>query len=70
MNEMRIKVMGMNCSHCKMNVEGNLRKVNGIHDAVADVSRGEVLLKGDDIDLSSVKNSLESIGYTFVGKLA
>ncbi len=69
MNEMRIKVMGMNCSHCKMNVEGNLRKIKGIRDAVADVDKGEVLLQGDDIDLSSVKTSLESIGYTFVSKL-
>jgi copper chaperone CopZ len=69
MDEVKIKVDGMNCNHCKINVESNLKKIKGIQVAVADLIHGEVTLKGDDINLDTVKSSLESIGYSFGGKL-
>jgi uncharacterized protein len=69
MNELKFKVSGMNCNHCKINVENNLKKIAGIQIAVADLMHGEVTLKGEDIDLEKVKSAVESIGYSFEGKL-
>jgi hypothetical protein len=69
MNEVKVKVSGMNCNHCKINVENNLKKIAGIQIAVADLMHGEVSLKGEDINLDKVKSTIESIGYSFEGKL-
>jgi len=69
MNEVKVKVSGMNCNHCKINVENNLRKIAGIEVAVADLMHGEVTLKGEDISLDKVKSTIESIGYSFEGQL-
>jgi len=66
---MKIKVIGMNCNHCKIRVDGSLARISGIKSAIADVVNGEVTLKGENIDLEQVKSSLESTGYTFGGKL-
>ena len=70
MIEMKVKVTGMNCNHCKINVENNLRKISGIDIAIADVVNGEVTLKGEDINLDSVKSTVENIGYIYGGKLS
>jgi len=69
MNEIKIKVTGMNCNHCKINVENNLKKISGIEIVVADVINNEVLLKGEHIDLNQVKDTVESIGYSYAGIL-
>jgi copper chaperone CopZ len=70
MHEAKIKVNGMNCQHCKISVENNLKKISGIQIVVADVINHEVWLKGEDIDLDKVKDTLENIGYSYAGKLA
>lgn len=66
-NKMKIIVKGMTCSHCKMNVEKNLSKINGINDVSVDVDRGEVELTGKNIDLEKIKAVIESIGYQYAG---
>jgi copper chaperone CopZ len=70
MNEVKVKVTGMNCNHCKINVETILKKIGGIDIAIADLVNGEVTLKGDDINLDKVKSAVETIGYSYGGKLS
>jgi uncharacterized membrane protein YraQ (UPF0718 family)/copper chaperone CopZ len=69
MKELLVKVGGMTCQHCKMNVERTLKAVPGIQVAEVDLSSGNVLLKGDQIDLKAVRDGVESIGYTYEGVL-
>ncbi len=69
MKELLIKVGGMTCQHCKMNVERTLRSVPGIQVAEVDLSSGEVLLKGEEIDLKAVREGIEGIGYAYEGVL-
>jgi uncharacterized membrane protein YraQ (UPF0718 family)/copper chaperone CopZ len=69
MKEIKVFVRGMNCSHCKMNVESNLKKLEGIENIVADVDKQVVTLTGEKIDLDKVKDVVESIGYTYDGKV-
>lgn len=70
MNEFKIKVTGMNCNHCKMNVENALKKIKGINSVLADVNSGEVTLSGDQINLDQVKSAIENTGYSYGGILA
>jgi copper chaperone CopZ len=70
MKEARIKVGGMNCNHCKINVENRLGKIPGVHIAIADIADGEVTIKGDTINLDQVKNIVEDLGYIYNGEIS
>ncbi len=67
MNEMKVKVLGMNCNHCKINVETGLKKIQGIDFAVADIVNGEVTIKGASVDPAAVQSAVEELGYTYRG---
>jgi copper chaperone CopZ len=69
MTEMKVKVQGMNCNHCKINVENGLKKIQGIETAIADIINGEITLKGDPINLNDVKDVVESLGYFYHGEI-
>jgi copper chaperone CopZ len=70
MNEIKIFVRGMNCNHCKMNVENNLNQLEGINKTIADVGSETVIILGDQVDLTKVKETVEEIGYKFGGEVA
>jgi copper chaperone CopZ len=67
MNSIKVYIRGMSCSHCKMNVETNLKKIPGIENSMVDLSSQVVTITGENIDLNKVKNAVESIGYKFDG---
>ena len=60
-----ITVEGMTCNHCKMNVENNLKKLDFLEDAQVNLAEKSVTLKGENIDLNKVKETVESLGYTY-----
>ncbi|MGD2034746.1 MAG: permease [Bacteroidales bacterium] len=70
MNEIKVFVRGMNCSHCKMSVENNLNQLEGIDHTNADVDTETVTISGSRVDLEKVKKTVESIGYKFDGEVA
>jgi copper chaperone CopZ len=70
MNDIKVYVRGMTCSHCKMSVETNLKKLDGIDNTSADLNSQVVTISGDNIDLEKVKETIEGIGYKFDGKVA
>ncbi|SMO36554.1 hypothetical protein SAMN06265379_101289 [Saccharicrinis carchari] len=59
-----IKVDGMTCNHCKSNVESNLEKLNFINKAEVNLATKTVELQGNNIDMDSAKQTIESLGYT------
>lgn len=59
-----IKVDGMTCNHCKMNVENNLKELDFLEDAQVNLADKSVTIKGDNIDLQKVKETVESLGYS------
>ncbi len=69
MNEAKIKVSGMNCNHCKIIIENGISKIHGIELATADIVNGEVTIKGKEINLEEVKDTIEDLGYTYSGEL-
>ena len=66
---MRVKVTGMDCNHCKNSVETNLKKIEHIENVIADLKSQTVQIEGTDVDLQKVKETVESLGYQFEGKL-
>jgi uncharacterized membrane protein YraQ (UPF0718 family)/copper chaperone CopZ len=68
-NQLKISVEGMTCNHCKMNVEKNLSGLEGIDHVEADPDHNEVVIDGENFDLNKIKQTVESIGYSFKGKI-
>lgn len=69
MNKLKIQVTGMTCSHCKTNVEMNLKKLPGVEQVLVELGSGEVSIQGKSIDPNQVKTAIEEIGYTYKGQL-
>lgn len=58
-----IKVDGMTCNHCKTNVENNLANLSFIEDAKVNLAEKTVTLKGNNIEVNKVKETINSLGY-------
>lgn len=65
-----IKVNGMECNHCKLNVEKNLKTIKGIKSVKADIINEMVEIEGDEFNISEIEEKIKDIGYTFGGEVA
>ena len=63
METQTIKVDGMTCNHCKMNIESNLEELDFITSAKVNLNEKSVTIMGDKIELEKVKEKINSIGY-------
>ncbi|WP_430816467.1 permease [Carboxylicivirga sp. RSCT41] len=59
-----VRVDGMTCNHCKANVETNLEKLSFVDSAKVNLSEKTVTLEGTKIDMDTVKETINSLGYT------
>ncbi len=57
-------VKGMNCNHCKMNVEKAVRGIPGVENVTVDLQSGRMSISGADIDTDKVRSAVESIGFS------
>jgi copper ion binding protein len=64
-----VKVEGMTCNHCKTNVKNGLNALEGITVENIDLQNSTVKIKGTMLDDSQIKNTVESLGYSYKGKL-
>lgn len=62
-----VKVTGMTCSHCEANVKRNLEALKGITEVVADNHSETVKISGSGFDLEKVKQTVNELGYKYVG---
>ena len=60
-----VTIKGMNCSHCKANVESAVLKIPGIISITADVDKEQAVITGENFNLDEVKKAVEDIGYKF-----
>ncbi len=65
--EITVKVTGMSCSHCEATVKRNLETIEGITNVEADNRNQKVKISGTNIDLEKVKETINGLGYKFVG---
>jgi len=66
---MKISVTGMTCNHCKMNAENSIASISGVKNVIADPSKSEVYIEGENINLEDVKKHIEDVGFSFHGKI-
>ena len=50
MNIMTFHIEGMNCNHCRSNVEKAIRSVKGVEEVIVDLHSGEAKVVGDGFD--------------------
>lgn len=62
----KIKVEGMTCNHCKMNVENGIKSVAGVAGVTANINTAEVLIDGEKVNLKKVEEVVNGLGYRFV----
>lgn len=66
MDTKTIKVDGMTCNHCKMNVESNLEKLPFVKSASVNLSEKTVVLEGEDLEIEKAKDTIVSLGYKLI----
>jgi hypothetical protein len=62
-----VKVTGMTCSHCEANVKRNLEALKGITNVIADNNSETVKITGSGFKLEKVKETVNGLGYQYVG---
>jgi len=60
-----LEVKGMTCGHCKMAVEGALKKLEGVSTAEVNLEAGKVDVTFDDskVTVDKMKEAIEDQGY-------
>lgn len=64
-----ITVNGMNCNHCKNSVEKHIGALKEISSAEVNLEQKRLFLRGESIDISIIKEELESLGFEYGGTL-
>jgi len=62
-----ITVEGMTCSHCEASVKRNLESISGIDEVMANNNTNSVKIIGSGYKLDKVKQTIEELGYKFIG---
>lgn len=63
-----ISVQGMTCNHCKMSVEGALKKLSGVTSAVVSLDQKNVTVtyNENEVSFDQMKEAIEDQGYDVV----
>ncbi len=66
MQQKTLTVPDISCGHCKMAIEGAVKKLAGIESVSADVPGKKVSLEFDEsrVSLNDIIRSIEEAGYT------
>lgn len=60
-----ITVKGMNCNHCRSNVEAAIQKIAGVESVEIDLASGSTVIHGNP-DKEDVIKAVEALGFTVV----
>ena len=61
-------VEGMSCSHCKMSVEKNVAKLNGVEKVEVDLPSKTLFIDGNPSE-NEIKDCLTDLGFQYKGKI-
>lgn len=63
--EKTLNVQGMSCGHCKMSVEGALKKLDGVSAAEVNLDAGNVDVTFDEakVNVTAIREAIEEQGY-------
>ena len=68
-DEMTLRIQGMHCASCTMNVENFLIRLDGIFDVKADLTSQSARIRYDSskVDINEIENVIESLGFELLG---
>ena len=66
-SSLSIIVKGMNCNHCKSNVEAAIAKIAGVESVEIDLATGRTVVHGNP-SKDDVINAVEKLGFTVVSE--
>ena len=68
-DEMTLRIQGMHCASCTMNVENFLIRLNGIFDVKADLTSQSARIRYDSskVTLDEIEKVIESLGFELLG---
>lgn len=59
-----LAISGMTCNHCVQSVHRVLAQGAGVHSVAVDLTGGKARVEGKDLDIPSLRRSVENLGYT------
>lgn len=68
-DEMTIRIQGMHCASCTMNVENFLIRLDGIYDVKADLTAQNAKIRYDSskVTIDEIEKVIESLGFELLG---
>ena len=68
-DDMTIRIQGMHCASCTMNVENFLIRLDGIFDVKADLTSQSARIRYDSskVDMNEIEKVIESLGFELLG---
>lgn len=68
-DEMTLRIQGMHCASCTMNVENFLIRLDGIFDVKADLTSQSAKIRYDSskVDMDEIEKVIESLGFELLG---
>lgn len=60
-------VSGMDCKHCKMNIEKHLKQLDGVENVEANENTGHVAIQGKRVSIDNVQSQVKDLGYKLEG---
>ena len=65
MKTVKLKLSGMHCPSCAMNVDGALEEIEGAREARTSYAKAETVLTVDEtaVDMEKVKREVVNLGY-------
>ena len=68
-DEMTLRIQGMHCASCTLNVENFLIRLDGIFDVKADLTSQSAKIKYDSskVDMDEIEKTIESLGFELLG---
>jgi len=59
-----LRIEGMSCNHCVMNVKNTLLEIEGVVDVIVNLnSKTAVVTSKQDIDISKLEKVIDEAGY-------
>lgn len=65
-----IQVEGMDCNHCKVNIENGISNLQNIESVEANIENATVKIKTKLFNQELIKETVESLGYKFKGEMS
>lgn len=64
--ERAFRVEGMTCSHCEASVREEVEELPGVEVVAVDRESGRLVVRGESLDESSIRDAVAAAGYRLV----